>query len=452
MTSRMAVTLHQPVKFSTMLFRPSFVRMLTGKDCNKIIRAAYGDEVWYQNLTLEAIREWTAWNESLARGQNLPPGMSKDDRIYVNCGNYHMGDEGPNPFEQRSIENLTKAGLGHTQYLLGDTSEEATRAQSDGFGHGVDPFNLSSDGRYQGYLDTVGGFVYADKACRYALHLAQELGVHVVLDEKKGCFERYYESNGTVQGIITADGTIHKATLTIVACGGWSPGLLPELDGLCETTAGSIATLQIPQENLHLRRRFSPEHFPVWQYKVHAGADGNLYGFPIDEKGVMKMGYRGTKYTNPQLQPNGTVHSVPVTRWTAPTTVTGLPEKSAHIIRQFLDTYLPELREHGLSITGTRLCWYTDSFDNQFVVDAVPRKPGVMVATGGSGHAFKFLPVIGKYVADRIEGDDGDGDGMQQRWQWRQLKPGEKPYNAIMKGLDDARALQRVRIVQDTQM
>lgn len=28
--------------------------------------------------------------------------------------------------------------------------------------------------------------------------------------------------------------------------------------------------------------------------------------------------------------------------------------------------------------------------------------------------------------------------GLQQRWQWRQLKPGEKPYNAIM------------RIVQDT--
>lgn len=136
--------------------------MLTGKDCNKIIRAAYGDEVWYQNLTLEAIQEWTAWNESLARGQNLPPGMNKDDRIYVNCGNYHMGDEGPNPFEQRSIENLANAGLGHTQYLLGESSEEATRAQSDGFGHGVDPFNLSNDGRYQGYLDTVGGFVYAD--------------------------------------------------------------------------------------------------------------------------------------------------------------------------------------------------------------------------------------------------------------------------------------------------
>lgn len=447
----MGVMLHQLVRFLQFYTICGFAQRLTGIDCNKIIRAAYGDEVWYQNLTLEAIQEWTVWNESLARGQKLPPGMTKNDRIYVNCGNYHMGDEGPNPFEQRSIENLRKAGLRHTQYLLGESSEEATRAQSDGFGYGVDPFHLSNDGKYQGYLDTVGGFVYADKACRYALHLAQELGVHLVLDPQKGCFERYYEPNGTVQGIITADGITHKASLTIVACGGWSPGLLPELDGLCETTAGSVATLQIPQENLHLRRRFSPEHFPVWQYKVHAGADGNLYGFPIDEKGMMKLGYRGTKYTNPQIQPNGTVHSVPVTRWTAPTTITGLPETSVHVIRTFLDTYLPELREHGLSITGTRLCWYTDSFDNQFVVDAVPGRSGVMVATGGSGHAFKFLPVIGKYVADRVEGcGAGDGgDGLQQRWQWRELKQGQKPFNALMKGLEDPNALQRVRIVQD---
>lgn len=165
----------------------------------------------------------------------------------------------------------------------------------------------------------------------------------------------------------------------------------------------------------------------------------------------MKLGYRGTKYTNPQVQPNGTVRSVPITRWTAPETITGLPEKSVQVIRTFLDPYLPELRENGLHVTGTRLCWYTDSFDNQFVVDAVPGKAGVMIATGGSGHAFKFLPVLGSFVADRIEGGakSAVGKEMLQRWQWRSLQGGEKPTNAIMKGLDDPNALQRVHLLYD---
>lgn len=153
--------------------------------------------------------------------------MTTNDRIYVNCGNYHIGDEGPNPFEQRSIANLTKAGLGHTQYLFHD-SEEVGRAKSDGRGHAVDPFHLSKDGEgYQGYFDAVGGFVYADKACRYALHLAQELGVKFILDKQKGLFERFYEPSGAVQGIVTSDGAIHKAALTIIACGGWSPASYP---------------------------------------------------------------------------------------------------------------------------------------------------------------------------------------------------------------------------------
>lgn len=387
------------------------------------------------------MKHWDAWNESLSRGQNLPPGMSDRDRIYVNCGNYHLGDnEVPNPFEQQSIENLTKAGMGHTQYLLGE-QDEVARAKADGFDYAVDPFNLSKEGTYQGYFDAVGGVVYADKACRYALHLAQSLGVKFILDQKSGNFERLHERNGKAVGIVTADGKTHNAELTILALGGWTPSAIPEMDGLCETTAGSIAMLQLPRGS-PLTQKFSPERFPVWHYKTRGGADGNLYGFPVDERGIMKLGYRGTKYTNPSIQPNNKVRSVPITKWTSPS-ITGLPEKSTQVIRGFLDTHMPELRQNGIDITSTRLCWYTDSFDNHFVVDAVPSRRGVMVATGGSGHAFKFLPVLGKFVADRIEAIESD---MLKRWEWRQIENADTPYNKLMAGSEDENALQNVRM------
>lgn len=420
--------------------------ILTAADCNKIIRAAYGHEVWYQNLTLEAIQQWEAWNQDLAQGRDLPPGMTNKDRIYVNCGNYHLGDEpGLNSFEKLSVENLTRAGRGHTQYILTDPTE-VERARKDGFGYAVDPFHRAKkDGTYSGYLDAIGGFVYADKACRYALHRAHRLGVKFVLDKTAGHFDGFLEEEGgKVVGIRTKDGKSHPAALTIVACGGWTPTLLPEMDGLCETTAGSVAMIQIPADS-PLRQRFSPENFPVWQYKVRAGADGNLYGFPLDERNVMKLGYRGTKYTNPQRDAQGRERSVPITRWTTPS-IDKLPQKSVEVIRKFLDTYLPELREQGINISQTRLCWYTDSFDNHFVIDFVPSKLGVLVATGGSGHAFKFLPVIGRFVADRVEGRESD---IMRFWRWRQLAPGQKPYNEIMKGRGSPTALQNVRMSEE---
>jgi sarcosine oxidase/L-pipecolate oxidase len=242
-------------------------------------------------LTLEAIKEWEGWNRELAHSPSsgsrddldLPPGMTSQDRIYVNCGLYHIGDysatatatatatgggNGLSAFEKLSIENLGKVGLGKTQYMLDDRAE-VERARADGYGNGVDPFRLTGSGRdivsetnpgadagtqsesgYSGYLDMIGGFVYADKACRFALHMAQRLGVKFVLDKQAGLFVRFVDGKqGKVVGIETADGQSHFAHTTVVACGGWTPSILPELDGLCETTAGSVTMIQIPLDS-----------------------------------------------------------------------------------------------------------------------------------------------------------------------------------------------------------
>ncbi len=53
-----------------------------------------------------------------------------------------------------------------------------------------------------------------------------------------------------------------------------------------------------------------------------------------------------------------------------------------------------------------RSCFYTNSPDKRFVFDAWPNKPGVFVAGCGSGHAFKFGPLLGEWAADLVEGRD----------------------------------------------
>lgn len=42
------------------------------------------------------------------------------------------------------------------------------------------------------------------------------------------------------------------------------------------------------------------------------------------------------------------------------------------------------------------------------------------MATIGSNHGFKFLPVIGKYIADMLEGSLSQE--MQELWQWKHGK------------------------------
>src|SRR6266536_2111935 len=229
---------------------------------------------------------WKAWNTEVANSVDPPPGLTRDDVIYVNNGNLQITNKSTIPiFEQLSVQNMAAAGFGHTQIVVNNPVDVA-RAAKAGFGFAVDPFGRKAKGRpYLGLLDTAGGFVYADKACRFALHKARSLGVRFVLGGAAGTFQSFtYSSADSIIGVRTADGLEHQASLTIVACGGWSPTIVPELDGLCETTAGSVCMYQIPRKS-PLWNRFAPHNFPTWTYKMRDGKYGGLYGFPRDENG-----------------------------------------------------------------------------------------------------------------------------------------------------------------------
>ena len=50
------------------------------------------------------------------------------------------------------------------------------------------------------------------------------------------------------------------------------------------------------------------------------------------------------------------------------------------------------------------MCIYTLSPDRHFVIDLHPDHANVAVATGFSGHGFKFAPAVGEMLADLVEG------------------------------------------------
>lgn len=163
-------------------------------------------------------------------------------------------------FETRTMENMAKAGLESSQIVLTNPIDVG-RAKTNGFGFAVDPFKRKDN---YGILDIQGGFVYADKACRFALHKAETLGVQFIFGPERGLFSGFLlDGESHIKGVRTADGEFHSAELTIMACGGWTPSLVTQLDHLCETTAGSVCIFQLPPGSA-LWDRFAPENFPTW--------------------------------------------------------------------------------------------------------------------------------------------------------------------------------------------
>lgn len=388
----------------------------------------------------EALQEWKSWNEDIASGRDLPPGFKTSDQVFINCGSLSCGDGELTAFERATVDNMEARGHHGTQLINNDASHVKI-AEEKGLGSAMNPFSKKA----LGVLDTTGGLAVADKACRYALHKAKSLGVKFILGPQSGSLKDITYSGTKVTGLETADGKHHPASMVILACGGWTPSLLPSMDGLCETTAGSVIILKIP-EGHPLRERFHHSRFPSYMYKFRDGAEGGIYGFPVDENGYLKIGYRGIKYTNPQFQADGKERSVPVTRWTPHEKLTQIPEQAYKVFRGFLDTYMPELGAAGIDIWMSRVCWYTDSYDNHFVVDRVPGREGLMVATGGSGHGFKFLPNLGRWVVDVMEGKGLEKE-LVRAWAWRERREGESVINELMQGREGERALGNVKLV-----
>ncbi|KAF4952812.1 hypothetical protein FSARC_12554, partial [Fusarium sarcochroum] len=228
-------------------------------DINKIIRSAYGSQKVYQDLSLEAIESWKSWSEELLHDDAaIPPGMTARDSLWINNGDLSCTDENVlPPFERATIESMEHSGFPDTQ-LVNNNTHHLDLAEKKGLTPHMQPFAK----KLLGVLDTTGGVTLADKACRFAMHKAKRSGVQFVLGQTAGKVISIIQgSDGRVLGISTADGKTHHAALTIVACGGWTPSLIPELDGFAETTAGSVVIFKLPKD---LRERFSPSRFPAW--------------------------------------------------------------------------------------------------------------------------------------------------------------------------------------------
>lgn len=415
-------------------------------DENKIIRASYGGAKLYQDLAFKAMPEWEAWNRLLATtpAEELPTGLSPQDRLWDNCGFLRISDQGFDN-EERATQKNFPPELKHTQYRISDPQRREDALENGIPASKLDPFdrlskNLSTDG----ILDTTAGYALASRACAFALHLCQKANINLNLGPDHALASLSYSPTGTtVTGLTTASKTHHTCSHLILATGGWTPTLLPTTSSLLEATSGSILSFRLPSSRLDLWSKFSPANFPVWSfnmpsYTVPGTSIGGIYGLPRTPEGVVKIAFRGAKFPS-----YASTHTNPTTGSALShprTDEDRVPAEAMRVLRTFAAENVPELLE--LEFEKARLCWYTDSVDNNWLISYVPQVSNLVVASGGSGHGFKFLPVLGEHVADVFEGRETE---YTRLFAWRGVPEGER--NGLEEGPGGWRALEKQRMV-----
>lgn len=337
-------------------------------DISKVVRMEYGQDRQYMQMVDKAIDGFVAWNEELG------------ETLYHNTGVLMLTQE---PMEQVAYNWESYKLLlaeGHAPERL-DSAAIAQR------------FPAWNAARYvDGFYSPRGGYAESGRVVS-ALHaLAQREGVSLhegqTADELLGTL-------GRVTGVRTREGATFHADHVLLAAGAWTPVLLPELQPVMKATGHPVFHLKPKNPAL-----FTPPHFAVFTADV---SRTGWYGFPFHPReGVVKVANHGTGVVLHPEQDARVVYESDI----------------AHL-RRFLAETFPPLADAEL--VYTRRCLYCDTLDEHFWIDRHPAREGLSVSAGGSGHGFKFAPVLGALTADVIE---GKANPWAAKFRWRALSAG----------------------------
>ena len=334
-------------------------------DVSKVVRREYGSDRFYLELAGAAIEGWRRWNAEWP------------EPLYHETGILALGDaplEGEG-FVGDSWRSLLAAGLGPQRLAPDDLAAcfPAWRARS-----------------FRGaFFHRAAGWAESGRVVTRLVELARAAGVEVRREGVLGLLE---DDQGVV-GVRAPSGDL-RADHTLLAAGVWTPRLAALEWGMWATA----------HPVFHLRPRdpgaFRAELFPVFLSDIAATG---WYGFPLHPReGVVKIARHGLgRRVDPDVE--RTVASEEVAA-----------------LRDFLAASLPELAE--APVVASRSCLYCDTADGHFWIDRDPARQGLTVASGGSGHAFKFAPVLGGIVADAVEGRE---NRWLPRFRWR---PEARPF------------------------
>lgn len=228
--------------------------------------------------------------------------------------------------------------------------------------------------------EAVGGIVYPEAAIAAHLRGAAAAGAELRFDEPALSWEA---SPAGDRVRVTTPAGAYEAERLVIAAGAYAPALLADL-GLPLTVQRNVLYWFRPTAD---RALFAPERCPIWIWQPGDGS--SAYGFPElagSPEGVKVAFHNYGPLTSPE-EIDREVHA----------------DEVAHI-RSWLAERIPAIAGGALLATAT--CMYTLTPDQDFLLDAHPHHPQVLLCSPCSGHGFKMASAVGEVMADlAVRGD-----------------------------------------------
>ncbi|HEX9437342.1 MAG TPA: N-methyl-L-tryptophan oxidase [Candidatus Limnocylindria bacterium] len=307
---------------------------------SRVIRTAYFEHPDYVPLLRRA---WDRWLE-LER--------ETGERILFPTGGLYAGAPG-SAIVEGSLRSVREHGLAH-EVLEGD----ALRRRHPWF-RGDDLVAI---------VEERAGYLVPERAIAAHLAVAERHGAELRFAD--GADDWYPDPDGSAVNVHTAAGRSERGGSLVLTAGAWLPYFLPDL----------ALPLQVERVPLFWYEPARPDAFREMPVYVIETDDGSYYGFPYMDGQGLKVARHGTgDITEPDR-----LHRE---------MVAGEDEG----VRRFIGRYLPAGKG---PLRASKVCMYTKTPDEHFIVDRHPTYPRVVFASACSGHGFKFASVMGEVLAD----------------------------------------------------
>ncbi|QDV92346.1 Monomeric sarcosine oxidase [Phycisphaerae bacterium RAS2] len=327
---------------------------------SRVFRKAYFEDPRYVPLLHEAYAAWGRLEQET--GQTL--------LNFVGCLNIGRADH---PCLRGVRASVTQHGLAHEVL-----SAEEVRRRHPAFEPPPDHVAVyEADAGYLCPEDCVRAM--ADRARRAGAELRERTVVRSWRALKPA------GAGGAAVRVETDDGAIVAGALVITA-GAWLPSIAAEL-GLPLTVERQVQAWFTPKEPA----RFAPGTMPVFIHFLDgdvntasasaANLSGAFYGIPDHGQGVKIARHHGGTAT------------------TADTVDRAAHPADEADIRRYIRAHMPTADG---PLRDAKVCLYTNTPDDHFVIDRHPSHENVFLAGGFSGHGFKFAPVVGEALADLV--------------------------------------------------
>ncbi|KAL5117409.1 hypothetical protein ACEQ8H_004725 [Pleosporales sp. CAS-2024a] len=266
------------------------------------------------------------------------------------------------------------------------------------------------------YFNPEAGWCDAERATMSFLRVAIDKGVRRVTGAVSALMLN--KSNRRVTGVRTSDGQTYTADDIVLATGAWTSALLSPIED----------SLSIPEED-RIERQITAVGRLSAYYKLSESETQSI----MDSKmPVVVIG--GEVDIIPPSQLNRTlkindlktevVHMI-TTR--SGSRITTPPEMDQARVPEHLQrestTVMRKAMPHFTSThvpSRWRICFdaVTPTEDWLLCRHAHPCLQNLVIATGGSFHSYKFLPVAGQYVAKVLKGETC-GEEKDRAWRWK---------------------------------